>query len=360
MVEYVCVDGGSISSFIIFKGEKMTLSWIPKVVLDLNWHFDANQKEWTSNALGFEWLIRVFDPITQEKSQNRTRLLICDGHDNHISAKFVAHCIENNIYLFLLLPHSSHLLQSLDVDVFSPLKTAVSADLDRLIRVGINRLEKVEWVESYIRARPKAFMEKNIQAGWRHSGLAPTNRNKHRDIPSSESSDTGGDSSTPQSALSIPTFKDLLRNNAKLDAAALDSLNSKLSELAIKNQINTPICREMPKVLSRNRQLFAENIILKRRLREIERIVCERKERKNGKRNVLKGKTVVSTPEVLEKLKKCEAEANLKKTKRGHRRTRNQAKAIQEVESTSEEDEEDEETEVFEVIEVARFRRGCK
>ena len=116
----------------------------------------------------------------------------------------------------------------------------------------------------------------------------------------------------------------------------------------------------MPKVLSRNRQLFAENIILKRRLREIERIVCERKERKNGKRNVLKGKTVVSTPEVLEELKKCEAEANLKKTKRGHRRTRNQAKVIQEVESTSEEDEEDEETEVFEVIEVARFRRGCK
>ena len=69
---------------------------------------------------------------------------------------------------------------------------------------------------------------------------------------------------------------------------------------------------------------------------------------------------MISMPEVLEKLKKCEAEANLKKIKWRHRRIRNQAKVIQEVESTSEEDEEDEETEVFEVIEVARFRRGCK
>ena len=353
VVECICADSGSIPPFIILKGEKVTSSWIPTAALDLNWHFGASQKGWTSNELGFQWLVRVFDPSTWEKSQDRTRLLICDGYYSHISAKFVAHCIENNICLFLLLPHSSHLLQPLDVGIFSPLKTAVSADLDRLIRVGIARLEKVEWVESYIRARPNAFTEKNIRAGWRHSGLAPTNRNKHRNIPSSESSDSSTPQPTTGSATpSVSTFADLLRNNAELD-----SLNSKLSELAIRNEINTPVRREMPKVLSRNRQLLAENAILKRRLADIERIVCQRKERKNGKRNVLKGKTVVSTLEVLEELKKCEAQANLKKNKQGPRGRRNQAKAIQEVESTLEEDEEDEEIEALDVIEVAPF--GC-
>ena len=94
--------------------------------------------------LGFEWLVCIFDFIIQEKSQNKIRLLICDDHDNHISAKFVTHYIENNIYLFLLLSHSSYLLQSLDIDVFNLLKTIISANLDRLIRVGINRLEKME------------------------------------------------------------------------------------------------------------------------------------------------------------------------------------------------------------------------
>jgi len=129
---YLC-GRGLIAPFIILKGDRVSVSWIPPSALELNWYFAASAKGWTNNDRGFEWLTKVFDPHTQEKAQSRTRLLICDGHDSHISAKFVAHCIENNICLFLLLPHSSHLLQPLDVGVFSPLKTAVSADLDQLI-----------------------------------------------------------------------------------------------------------------------------------------------------------------------------------------------------------------------------------
>jgi len=352
VVECICADGGSITPFIILKGEKVLSSWIPTAALDLDWHFGASQKGWTSNELGFEWLVCIFDPITRRKSQNRTRLLICDGHDSHISAKFVAYCIEHDICLFLLLPHSSHLLQPLDVGVFGPLKKAVSTDLDRLIRVGINRLEKIEWVESYIEARPKAFTEKNIRAGWRHSGLAPTNRYKHILLR------PGTDD--PNSKLSLPsspkpsaaTFEDLIRN---ADDTALDSLNSKLSELAIRNEITTPIRRKIPKVLALNRQLLAEHVILKRRFRDIEKIVCKRAERKGGKRNVLKGKTVVSTPEVLQELKRCEMETELKKKKQRTGTRGKQAKVIQEVESTSEEDEEDVEIELLDVIAVQRF-----
>ena len=303
-------------------------------------------------------MVHVFNPITQQKLsdvKDQIRLLICDGHDSHISVKFVAHCIENNICLFLLLPHSSHLLQPLDVDIFSPLKTAVSADLDRLIRIGVTRLEKAEWVESYIKARPNAFTEKNIQAGWHHSGLVPSNRNKHALLRADI--DHNYDDCTAQPAvLSVTTFQDLVRNSIELDAIALNSLNSKLSELAIKNQINTPVHREMPKVLSRNRQLLAENIILKRRLGEIEKIVCERKECKYGKRNVSKGKTVMSMLEVLVELEKCETETKLKKQKRGLRGRRTQAQAIQEVESSSEEDDKVGEIEVLDLIEVVHCR----
>ena len=354
VMECICIDGESIPPFLILKREKIMSSWIPTTALHLNWHFGSSQKGWTSNALGYEWLVRVFDPMTRSAESNTTRMLICDGHDSHISTKFVAHCIENDICLFLLLPHSSHLLQPLDVGVFSSLKTGVSADLDRLIRVGVNRLEKVEWVKSYIRARPNALTEKNIRAGWRHTGLVPTNRHKHALLQADDSDP----SPTPQpAAQSAPTFEDILRNSTALDAAALDALNLKLSELAINNEINTPVRREIPKVLARNRQLLAEHAILKRQLADIERIVCERKERKQGKRNVLKGQMVVSTPEVLELLKKCEAEAKLKMSKRRPKARRNQAKAIQEAESTSEEDEEDPEIEVLDVIEVERIKR---
>ena len=85
-------------------------------------------------------------------------------------------------------------------------------------------------------------------------------------------------------------------------------------------------------------------------------IVYQRKECKQGKRNVLKGKTVVSTLEVPEELEKCEAQANLKKNKWGSRGRRNQVKAVEEIETTSEEDEKDPEIEVLDVIAVVPFR----
>jgi len=139
------------------------------------------------------------------------------------------------------------------------------------------------------------------------------------------------------------------------DDITLDSLNLKLSELAIRNEITTPIRHEISKVLTLNRQLLAEHAILKQRFRDIEKLVCERSERKDGKRNVLKGKTAVSTLEVLEESKRCKVETELKKKKRRTGIRRKQAKAIQEVECTSEEIEEDVEIEVLDDIAVQRF-----
>lgn len=68
------------------------------------------------------------------------------------------------------------MLQPLDVGVFGPLTKEVSTRLDQLLRTGVNRLEKVEWVETYIEAREVALTVDNIQGGWRGAGLVPLNR----------------------------------------------------------------------------------------------------------------------------------------------------------------------------------------
>jgi hypothetical protein len=76
---------------------------------------------------------KMFLMLPHEKRQNgRYRLLLCDGYDNHISAQFVRFCIDNKIVLFLLPPHSSHLLQPLDVGVFGPVKAVMSLLLNKL------------------------------------------------------------------------------------------------------------------------------------------------------------------------------------------------------------------------------------
>src|SRR5579859_1030325 len=122
-------------------------SWIPPNV-PKDWKFSCNSKRWTSSYHGLEWLVQHFDPHSK-LCLNEYRLLLCDGHDSHISAEFIAFTIGNNIEVVLLPPHSSHLLQPLDVAVFGPLKTAISSRLHRLISTGVHRLLKVEWLEHF-------------------------------------------------------------------------------------------------------------------------------------------------------------------------------------------------------------------
>ena len=59
----------------------------------------------------------MFEPATREKAQGQPRLLVCDGHDSHISGNFIAHCMDHNIELLVLPPHTFHYTQPLDVAV---------------------------------------------------------------------------------------------------------------------------------------------------------------------------------------------------------------------------------------------------
>ena len=107
-----------------------------------------------------EWLTRCFEPETCEKAAGEYRLLICDGHDSHITGEWVAHCMDNDIILAILPPHSSHLTQPLDVGVFGPLKKYMAAEIDHIIRLGISRIQKVEWLAAFVAAHDRALSTK--------------------------------------------------------------------------------------------------------------------------------------------------------------------------------------------------------
>ncbi len=174
MVECICADGTILLPLGIFKGKNVLQNWIPNVVLD-KWFFSANTKGWTSNLHGLEWLKRVFEPATRAKASGQYRLLVCDGHDSHISGSFIAHCLQNRIILLILPPHTSHLLQPLDVAIFGPLKKRLTAALSHLNQAQLVRIQKFEWMEAYIQARADVYNHQNVESAWRGAGLFPFN-----------------------------------------------------------------------------------------------------------------------------------------------------------------------------------------
>ena len=85
-----------------------------------------------------------------------------DGHNNYIIINFIGFCIEYLIDLLILFPHTSHLLQPLDVGVFAPLKRALAEETDTVSRLDSSRISRADWVSMFIRARSKALVSGNV------------------------------------------------------------------------------------------------------------------------------------------------------------------------------------------------------
>ena len=313
VLECVCADGSSIEPLIIYKGENFNSQWISNTDTP-DWRFSNNSKGWTSMEHGIEWLQKCFEPRTREKANGRWRLLICDGHDSHISARFIRHCIDNDIILLLLPPHSSHLLQPLDVGVFKSLKAAMTAEIDRKFRLGINRMQKAEWLDCFIEARPKALNKSNIEGGWRGAGLVPIDESRIIQLIQSTES-TPPPPSPPTITTPINTIS-LFLSSSPPDAITLHQTNAALMQKINESNLDSPVRNSIRRGLGFAERLHADRSILKSENRELREFISTRKERESGKRVILKGKFIVSTEEVYAKLAEAEALTQAKQAKK--------------------------------------------
>ncbi|SLM36159.1 conserved hypothetical protein [Lasallia pustulata] len=72
-------------------------------------------------------------------------------------------------------PHSSHLLQPLDVGCFSPLKRAYGHQVEICMQLGRNHIDKLDFLEAFKPARAAALSSSNICSGFAAAGLVPHN-----------------------------------------------------------------------------------------------------------------------------------------------------------------------------------------
>ena len=70
-------------------------------------------------------------------------------------------------------PHSSHLLQPLDIGCFAVLKRTYGRLVKSKMRVGINYIDKLDFLEVYPLARIEAFKSETIKNSFGAAGLVP-------------------------------------------------------------------------------------------------------------------------------------------------------------------------------------------
>ena len=71
--------------------------------------------------------------------------------------------------------HTSHILQPLDVSCFGPLKKAYGSQIENKLRLGINHINKEEFIPAFLAAHQQAMTTGNITSGFKATGLVPFN-----------------------------------------------------------------------------------------------------------------------------------------------------------------------------------------
>jgi hypothetical protein len=115
---------------LIFKAKYTNTAWIPASMPE-KWKFSTSNSRWTSDNHAYKWLTTLFEPETYQNNGKR-RLLLLNRHRSHLTVRFIAFCLDKNIDLVCLLLHTLHLLQPLNVSVFSSLKQALSTEIEKL------------------------------------------------------------------------------------------------------------------------------------------------------------------------------------------------------------------------------------
>lgn len=179
-IEYISATGIALHPLVIFKGKSVQQQWFGTTLKEFKgWEFTSTENGWTTDDTALEWLQKIFIPQTAPRNLSEPRLLVLDGHGSHETLEFMWECFSHNIHLLFLPPHTSHMLQPLDLAVFSSLKTAYRKYVGfQSLLTDSTPIGKRNFLRCYYKARLDALIAHNIKSGWRAAGLWPVNSAK--------------------------------------------------------------------------------------------------------------------------------------------------------------------------------------
>jgi len=110
---------------------------------------------------GFKNILFQWQQAVHSRTLGTYRLLVLDGHGSHLTPQFDQVCAENSIIPICTPPHSSHLLQPLDIGCFAVLKRTYGRLVEDQMRARINHIDKFDFLAAYPNARetskPRTF-----------------------------------------------------------------------------------------------------------------------------------------------------------------------------------------------------------
>ncbi|XP_024524772.1 uncharacterized protein LOC112344376 [Selaginella moellendorffii] len=168
--------GGQIPGFYIFKGEQKMQNWIADC--EVGTAFTISKKAYMTDNLWPQWLEHFVKLVPGGCLPTNCHALIVDGHRSHITKVALDTAKMLSVNVILLLTHTSHHMQPLNIACFGPYKCYFRQCVDEhtLGHLG-HKVNRRDLTQLSSRAMSMALTPANIQSGFRASGLWLLNKN---------------------------------------------------------------------------------------------------------------------------------------------------------------------------------------
>ena len=121
-----------------------------------------------------EWFCNVFLPAVEDIRHTGPVVLFLDGHQSHTTLGLVEEAQDKGIVLYTFPPHTTHLLQPLDVGVFGPLKHVWSQILKEFkLETLAAKVDKHAFPSLVAKMWPRVLLPEHLIGGFRGAGLHP-------------------------------------------------------------------------------------------------------------------------------------------------------------------------------------------
>jgi hypothetical protein len=91
-------------------------------------------------------------------------MLVMNDYESHLTYKFYDYAKSHDIYLMRLFLHSTHLTQSLNVEMFQSFKYHHSKTIDASIRLSDADFTRLNFLAAFYQFRVKAFKLENVRS----------------------------------------------------------------------------------------------------------------------------------------------------------------------------------------------------
>ena len=167
-------QGTSLPPYLIFKGKNFSTELSEGSLPGSR--FKMTDSGWSNGVVFRDFLSKHFIPSLPDRDPEQRVLLLYDGHKSHITVPLIEEARRNNIILFLLPPHTSHILQPLDVGCFGPMKAHFNRQCTDFPAGhpgrSITRYDLCGLIShSYLQSMRRG----NLEGAFRKSGVCPFN-----------------------------------------------------------------------------------------------------------------------------------------------------------------------------------------